>query len=94
MTANGVLLALKATPKASRNEIVGVRNHALIVKVTAAPDKGNANAAIIELIAKSLGVPKSAVELKSGATSRNKVVQLATDIGTVQTWLQTFRLES
>ncbi|MEK7529992.1 MAG: DUF167 domain-containing protein, partial [Patescibacteria group bacterium] len=47
------------------------------VKVQTAPDKGKANDAVRELIAKELGVPKSRVTLVRGATSRKKVFEIA-----------------
>lgn len=49
----------------------------LKVRVRAAPDKGAANAAVLKLLAKSLGVPKSALALVSGQTSRVKVARIA-----------------
>jgi uncharacterized protein len=83
-----MLLTIKATPKAARDEIAGLRNGALLVKVTAAPEKGKANAAVIALLAKTIGVPKSAFELVSGDTDRNKVLRLASHGEEVLTWLR------
>jgi uncharacterized protein len=83
-----MLLTIKATPKAARDEIAGLRNGALLVKVTAAPEKGKANAAVIGLLAKTIGVPKSAFELVSGDTDRNKVLRLASHGEEVLTWLR------
>ncbi len=85
-TPRGLLLNVKATPKATRDEIVGFRNAMLLVKVTATPEKGKANAAIIALLAKTIGVPKSTFELVGGETDRNKVFKLASHIEQVQTW--------
>ena len=48
---------MKATPKAARDEVVGVRNGALMVKVTAVPEKGKANAAVVALLAKQSAFP-------------------------------------
>jgi uncharacterized protein len=84
----GLLLDVKATPKAARDDILGIRNGALMVKVTAAPEKGKANSAVIALLAKTIGVPKSAFELVSGDTDRNKVIRLASHAEAVQTWLR------
>jgi uncharacterized protein (TIGR00251 family) len=86
-TAKGLLLDVKATPKAAREEVAGVRNGALLVKVTAAPEKGKANAAVIALLAKEIGVPKSAFELVSGDTDRNKSFRLVSHAEAVQSWL-------
>jgi uncharacterized protein (TIGR00251 family) len=68
----GLRLLVKATPKARRNEIGGVRDGRLLVKVTAAPEAGKANAAVIKLLSKAWRIPASAFELISGATSREK----------------------
>jgi len=74
------LLAVRVTPKASRNEMIGLYTAvdsavSLSVKVTAAPDKGKANAAVINLLAKKLGVAKSTLTLVKGETDRNKTFQ-------------------
>ena len=52
---------------------------ALKVKVAAVPEKGKANAAAVALLAKALGVPKSAIRLVAGETARSKVVEIAGD---------------
>ena len=49
---------------------------ALAVKVTAIPDKGKANEAVIALLAKAIGVAKSSFNLVNGETSRNKVLAI------------------
>jgi len=67
-----VILRVRAQPKASRDAIVGEHGGALKVAVTAPPDKGKANKAVVELLAKALGIPKSNIELVAGATSRDK----------------------
>ena len=46
----------------------------MLVKVTAAPADGKANEALIKLLAKELGIPKSTINIKSGQTSRHKVL--------------------
>lgn len=68
-----VIVKVRVHPKASRSAVVGEHGGALKVAVTAAPEKGKANAAVVELLAKALGVPKSSVELIAGTTSRDKV---------------------
>ena len=70
----GVRLKVKATPKARKNEICGVRDGRLLVKVTAAPEDGKANAAVIKLLSKAWRIPSSAFELTSGATAREKTI--------------------
>lgn len=70
---------IRVTPNASKNEVGGIwegpdGDIRLVVKVTAPPDKGRANAAAIKLLAKHFGVAKSSVEIISGETARLKTV--------------------
>lgn len=71
-TSAGVVIAVRAQPGARKNAITGEHDGALKVAVTAAPDKGKANEAIAALLARGFGLPKSAVELMSGPTARQK----------------------
>lgn len=76
------MLTLRVTPNAGRDRIEGVELRAdgsavLRVRVQAVPDKGKANAAVIALLGKALGVPKRSVSLVSGETARLKVVAVA-----------------
>lgn len=59
----------------------------LRLRVAAVPDKGKANAAVIALLAKALGVPKSAIAVTSGETARLKTVRIAGDRGALITAL-------
>lgn len=70
--ADGTILAVRAHPGARRNEIAGVQDGALKISVTQAPEKGKANKAVIELLAKKLGLKKSQIELTAGETSHQK----------------------
>ncbi|MGB2630209.1 MAG: DUF167 domain-containing protein [Candidatus Omnitrophota bacterium] len=70
-----VKLRIKVFPKSSRNELVE-KDGILKAYVKAAPDKGKANKALIELIAKEYKVSKSQVRLIKGDTSRNKVIEV------------------
>ena len=63
-------------PGAKRNEILGFRGDVLYAKVTAVAEKGRANQALLELVADTFGVPKSAIAIVRGQTSRNKVVSI------------------
>ena len=54
--------------------MVGYREGVLQLRVTAHPDKGLANAAVLSMLAQALGVAKSTVRIVRGQTSRNKVV--------------------
>jgi uncharacterized protein (TIGR00251 family) len=69
-------LSLKVSPKASRNAIVGWYGEALKVSVTAVPDKGKANVAVIKLLAKALALPKSALRIARGDTQREKLLAI------------------
>jgi uncharacterized protein (TIGR00251 family) len=70
-------LALKVIPKSSKNQIVGVlEDGSLKVKITAAPEKGKANAAVCELLAAAFGVGRKNVTITRGETSRNKHVSI------------------
>ncbi|MBQ3351331.1 MAG: DUF167 domain-containing protein [Thermoguttaceae bacterium] len=71
-TQDGVILLVKAQPGARKNEVAGERNGRLIVKCTQAPEKGKANDAIIEILAKALDVRKSRISLVSGQTNSEK----------------------
>lgn len=75
-TDAGVRLSLRVTPRASVNAVDGEREGRLIVRVTAAPEGGNANAAVCRVIAKRLRIGKTSVEVTGGATSREKLVEI------------------
>jgi uncharacterized protein (TIGR00251 family) len=70
----GIRLAIKVTPNAGRDEITGFKDGVLQVKVAAAPEKGKANKALVDLLSERLGVRKSSITIIKGETSRNKVV--------------------
>jgi len=72
----GALLSVKVQPRASRNEIGEPLGNELRVKVTAPPVDSAANEAVVKLLAKTLGVGRSSVELVRGQTSRHKVFRL------------------
>lgn len=73
-TADGVILPVKGQPGARRNALTGIHDGALKVAVCQAPEKGKATAAILEVVARALGLKKSQVELVSGPTSTHKKV--------------------
>ena len=82
MSGEALVVAVRLTPKAALDRIDGTTTLAdgrtvLQVRVRAAPEKGKANAALEVLLAKALGVPKSAVSVIAGGTSRLKSVQVA-----------------
>lgn len=73
-TKDGASLAVKVVPRASREELAGVQQGALRIRLTAPPVEGAANQALVAFVAKLLGVPKGDVEILSGHGSRRKVV--------------------
>ena len=77
---DGVEIAVRVQPRASRSEIVGVHDDALKVRVKAPPVEGAANDELTKLLAKKLRVPRSSVEVVRGHTSRSKRVRV-TGIG-------------
>lgn len=72
----GATLAVRVTPRASRNAVLR-DGDALRVTVTTVPEGGKANAAVVKLLAKALGIPKSRLELLRGETSRDKLFRIA-----------------
>lgn len=75
--AGGVTIDILVQPRASRAKIGPVHDGRLKVAVTSPPVDGEANAAVIELLAKTLGVARSAIEVVAGASSRRKTVRIA-----------------
>jgi len=71
----GAEIALRVTPKASRNQIVAAED-GLRAYVTVVPEDGKANAEVTKLLAKALGVAKSRLTLIRGQTARDKVFRL------------------
>ena len=69
----GATLAVRAQPGAKKNAVLGERAGALKVSVTAPPEDGRANAALVEVLKEWLDVKRSQVELLSGKSNRNKV---------------------
>jgi len=75
--AGAVSFAVRAQPRSSREAIEGVREGALRVALTAPPVDGEANAALVALLAKALGVPKRDVVVVAGSAGRSKRVRVA-----------------
>jgi len=69
-------IKVRVQPKSSRNQVDGFQDGALRVRVTAAPTEGQANAAVIAILAKTLGVSKSRLEIIRGHSSRDKVISV------------------
>ena len=71
-------IKVRVQPKSCRNQVDSFRDGTLRVRVTAAPTEGQANAAVIAILAKTLGVSKSRLEIIRGYSSRDKVVSVDT----------------
>jgi uncharacterized protein len=69
-------LRLRVAPGTNRPGVVGRYGDGWKVRVTAPPEGGRANEAVLRLLAKTLGVPRRDLELAAGSTSRDKVVVL------------------
>ena len=70
-------LSLRVQPRASRNEVLQIRDGRLVVRTTAAPADGKANKAVIALLAAMLDIAPSRIRLVRGQTQRNKVVRIS-----------------
>ena len=74
--ADSVTLDVLVQPRASRARIGPRHDGRIKIAVTAPPVDGEANAAVIELLAKALAISRSAVEVIAGATSRRKTLRI------------------
>ena len=71
-----LLLTLHIQPGAKKTDIAGLHGDALKIRLAAPPVDGKANDALVRFVAERLGLPRSAVTLKSGQTSRHKVLEV------------------
>ena len=74
--APGCRLAVKVSPKAAEDAVQGWVGKSLKVRVRAAPERGKANAAVVDVLARSLDVPPSSIRIVSGPTSARKVIEV------------------
>lgn len=72
-TDNGLVLSLKISPNASKNEIIKTED-GLKIKITAQPIDGKANKALVEFLSKQFKVPKTSIEILRGETSKEKTL--------------------
>jgi len=76
-TADGrITLTLHIQPGAKKTEFAGLHGDALKIRLAAPPVDGKANEALVKFVAETLKLPRSAVSLKSGQTSRRKVLEV------------------
>lgn len=73
----GATIKVRVKPKGRANNVIGVRGDALLVSVTAAPEQGKANRAVIEVLAEALALPKGAINIVSGEAHREKALHVS-----------------
>lgn len=70
----GATVRIRVSPRAPRDEVAGERDGALVVRLTAPPVDGAANAALLRFLARQLDLPPSSLSLAQGVKGRDKVV--------------------
>jgi uncharacterized protein (TIGR00251 family) len=76
VSENKNLFQIKLIPKSSANKIEQINDDSFKVYVTAVPESGKANKAMINLLSKHFKIPKTSIEIIKGHTSRNKIIQM------------------
>jgi uncharacterized protein len=76
-TEQGWLIAVHAQPGAKKSAVAGLHGEALKIRIAAPPVEGKANEALVAFVAKALGVPRRAVSLVRGDSSREKLLLVA-----------------
>jgi uncharacterized protein (TIGR00251 family) len=71
-----VSIRVYVAPRSSANRVLGLHGEAVKISLTAPPVEGAANRALVDFLARLLGVPRSSVAIESGETSRNKIVSV------------------
>lgn len=77
-TNDGIRLAVQIAPNAKKTEVIAVTDEALRIRLHAQPIDGKANEALIRFVADTLSVPKSAVKITHGFTSKRKLLEVRT----------------
>jgi len=95
VTVDGLLLTVRLTPKGGRDGIDGIETLSdgravLKARVRAIPEDGEANAALVKLIAKVAGVSTSRVNVQSGHTSRLKMLKIEGDGAAISAMIAAF----
>jgi len=75
-TRGGIAFEIRVIPRAPRTAIDGLRDGRVLIRVTAAPVDDAANDAVVEAVARALGVPRRLVRITAGFRSRNKTVEV------------------
>lgn len=71
-----IIIQVKVTPNASKNQIIGFEEDVLRVRIRGVPEKGKVNEELIAFFAKTLGIAKSRIEILSGRASRLKRIKI------------------
>jgi len=74
---NGIRFSATIQPRSSKNEVTGIYNEALKIRLTSPPVEGAANKACIHFISKWLGVSPSKINIVQGLSSKNKTIEVA-----------------
>lgn len=102
-TTGGVRVSVRLAPKSSRDAVTGLMRTAqggwtIKASVTAVPEAGQANEALVRLLAKQWGVPRTSIALTAGAAERNKILHVSGDpddlFRRIEGWLAPFRSAS
>ena len=75
--AQGVRITVQITPNAKKNEVIGLLDDALKIRLQAQPIEGKANEALVRYLADRLDVPKGALTITHGHTSKRKIIEIA-----------------
>ncbi len=75
-TATGPVFRVRVQPGASKNEIVGVQQDALKIRISAPPVEGKANRALVQFLAEQLAVKRNQVEILNGHATRRKTIHI------------------
>ena len=77
LVQDGVVFKVRVQPRASKDQVSGLLEDAVKIRLTAPPVDGEANKALCAFLAKKLGVTRSQVDLVTGQTGRNKLVKVS-----------------
>ena len=71
-----ITINVRIVPKSAKQEIAGIYNERVKIKIGSAPEGGKANKELIELLSKKIGIAKSSIEIVSGELSQNKTIRI------------------
>ncbi len=79
-----IIFNIKAVPGSSKTVVAGLYNGMLKVRLAAAPEKGKANQALVELLAEKFNIPKNSITIVSGQTAKVKKIMVIASPGIVE----------